>query len=213
MLGLFFLGQPVESLYGRNAFLRVYLTAIVLCSVVWCATQNLLMVTQSDPTYGRALLLGASGAVTTIVMLFILNFPKQTILFMMFIPMPAWVLGVLIVLMNLFGMQGGSQATGGQRIAYDVHLVGAAYGWLYFRTRWEVGSLWGGSWPRWLQLPQRKTTRTKLKLHRPPEAYNALEEKADAVLDKLYREGESSLTPSERKILEDYSRRMKQKHS
>jgi hypothetical protein len=61
-----------------------------------------------------------------------------------------------------------------------------------------------------LQYPRR---RPKLKLHKAPDASGALEEQADAVLDKLYREGESSLTARERKILEDYSRRMKQKHS
>ncbi len=130
------------------------------------------------------MLIGASGAVTTIVILFALNFPRQTILFMMFIPMPAWFLGVLIVLLNLFGLHGGGGGENGQRVAFDVHLVGAAYGLLFFRTHWEAGSIWPTEWPRWLQRPRRQP---KLKLHEPSESQSAIEEQADAVLEKLYR--------------------------
>jgi hypothetical protein len=46
----------------------------------------------------------------------------------------------------------------------------------------------------------------------PTSRYRELDAKADAVLAKLHREGEASLSAKERKILEDYSRRMQQKH-
>jgi len=201
MLGLFFLGQDVERLYGGKRFLQMYLTALVICSVVWAIVGEIL----GQP----GALIGASGAVTCVIMLFVLNFPRRTILFMMFIPMPAWVLGVLVILMNIFSFDPASAGAGGEhKIAYNVHLIGAAYGYLFYRTQWSFGSWWsvGGSSFR---LPRR---RPKLKVHNPESQYTALDGQADVVLDKLHREGQESLTPRERKILEDYSRRMKQKH-
>jgi hypothetical protein len=56
------------------------------------------------------------------------------------------------------------------------------------------------------------SSKPKLKVHQPEERLTVLDEQADAVLDKLHREGIESLSPRERKILEEYSRRMQQKH-
>jgi membrane associated rhomboid family serine protease len=217
MLGLFFLGQEVERHYGSKVFLRMYLTALILCSVIWGITEVIV---------GRqnASLIGASGAVTAVVMLFALNFPRRTILFMMFIPMPAWVLGVFIVVFNLFGAHSAGE---GDRVAYDVHLTGAAYGYLFFRSRWAFGSLpWFGGGGESTRPARRSggggggimsklkwpSSKPKLKVHQPEERLTVLDEQADAVLDKLHREGIESLSPRERKILEEYSRRMQQKH-
>jgi membrane associated rhomboid family serine protease len=223
MLGLFFLGQEVERQYGAKTFLRMYLTTLVLCSVVWGVTETLFI---QRPEGSTATLIGASGAVTAVVMLFAFNFPRRTILFMMFIPMPAWVLGVMIVVFNLFGANAAGPEN---RIAFDVHLTGAAYGYLFFRTRWAFGSLpffgdgtgggsstgsgkrspGGGGFFGKLRWPG---SRPKLKVHQPEERMTVLDEQADAVLDKLHREGIQNLSPRERRILEEYSRRMQQKH-
>jgi hypothetical protein len=51
-----------------------------------------------------------------------------------------------------------------------------------------------------------------LKLHDPETYYHDLDSEADALLAKIHRLGEDSLTHEERKKLEDYSRRMRQKH-
>ena len=197
MIGLFFLGQAVEELYGRRVFLRMYLTSIVLCTFVWCVTEVVV-------GYTDHFLVGASGAVTTVIILFALNFPRRTILFMMLIPMPAWILGVILVLFNLIGVRDPDART-----AYDVHLVGAAYGFLFFKTRFEFGSFVSGDFIRRLRWPKRKP---KLRVHDPEDRYRSLDAQADEVLEKLHRDGEESLTPRERRVLEDYSRRMQQKH-
>ena len=42
--------------------------------------------------------------------------------------------------------------------------------------------------------------------------YRDLDAKADRLVEKVHEEGETSLTNEERRILEDYSRRMRQKH-
>ena len=42
MLGLFFLGQEVERHYGSKLFLRMYLTALIVCSLAWGVTEVVL---------------------------------------------------------------------------------------------------------------------------------------------------------------------------
>lgn len=206
MLGLFFLGNEIEQLYGRGKFLQMYLTAIVGCGIAWSLTGFFLG--QANPDY-RSALVGASGAVTAVVILFALNFPRRMVLLMMFIPIPAWVLGVFIVLTNLWGYRhSGPEAE--SRTAYDVHLFGAAYAYLFFQTQWTFAKLL----PAWEGLRDKLPFgKPRLRIHREPtERSTSLDAQADEILAKLHREGESSLTAKERKILEEYSRRMQQKY-
>ena len=51
----------------------------------------------------------------------------------------------------------------------------------------------------------------KLKLHDPEKKLEREAEEADRILAKIHRSGESSLTSSERKTLERYSRRQREK--
>ncbi|MBN2292182.1 MAG: rhomboid family intramembrane serine protease, partial [Pirellulales bacterium] len=132
MLGLFFLGRMVEQRYGRNEFVWIYMSALVLGSVLWCLLNSIQGLPAGVP------LVGASGAITAIVMLFALNFPKQIILFMFVIPMPAWVLGVMLVLFNLFGMSGVGGEGDGPTVAYGVHLAGAGFALAYYKFRWNI---------------------------------------------------------------------------
>jgi membrane associated rhomboid family serine protease len=202
MAGLWFLGRPVEERYGKQEFLLFYLVAIVLGNVVWSGRMYL----SGQETIGGSDVvvsaLGASGAVTAVVMLFIFLYPKQTLLLMMVLPVPAWLVGVLLVVTNLW--QVNMTGVAGANVAYDIHLVGAALGAVYYKLGWKF-SRW---WPRQLggaaKLVRR---RPKLKLHVPED-----DREADRLLDKVHREGESSLTARERKILESYSRRMRDKH-
>ena len=202
MAGLWFLGRPVEERYGKQEFLLFYLVAIVLGNVVWSGRMYL---SGQETMAGSDIVLsalGASGAVTAVVMLFIFLYPKQTLLLMMVLPVPAWLVGVLLVVTNLW--QVNMTGVAGANVAYDIHLVGAALGAVYYKLGWKF-SRW---WPRQLggaaKLVRR---RPKLKLHVPED-----DREADRLLDKVHREGESSLTARERKVLESYSRRMRDKH-
>ena len=68
MLTLYFLGRQVEDKYGKWEFLRIYVAALAICGIAWC----LLRYVSGEP--GR--LVGASGAVTTVAMLFVFSFPN-----------------------------------------------------------------------------------------------------------------------------------------
>ena len=202
MLGLFFFGRSIEGVYGSRRFLGMYLTAILAGSVIWA-----LRVYLTSPEAVGISLVGASGAITAIVLLFCLHFPRQMVLFMLVIPMPAWVLGVILVFLNVSGYM--QPPGGGAPIAYDVHLIGAAYAYLFYRTGFELGQ-WIS--PDLLNKFKRLSSRPKLKVHNPDRVDEQLDRRADSVLEKLHREGEGSLSAAERKVLEEYSRRMKQKH-
>ncbi len=197
MLALFFLGRAVEELYGRAEFTRLYLVLVVVGGVAWAAVNFF------RPGTSGAWLVGASGAVTGVVILFALNFPRQTILFMFVFPMPAWVLGVLIVLADVWGAIFDRPDA---PVAVAVHLAGAAFAFLYFRQRWNFGALLQGrlAWP-WFR------SRGRLRIHRPGQDRETSdaelrEKEVDRILEKIHREGEGSLTRKERRILESASR-------
>ena len=202
MAGLWFLGRPVEERYGKQEFLLFYLVANVLGNIAWSGRRYFSGQSAIGMSDGAVIALGASGAVTAVVMLFIFLYPKQTLLLMMVLPVPAWLVGVLLVVTNL--LQVNMTGVAGANVAYDIHLVGAALAAVYYKLGWKF-SRW---MPRQLggaaKLVRR---RPKLKLHVPED-----DREADRLLDKVHREGESSLTARERKILESYSRRMRDKH-
>lgn len=205
MLGLWMFGRDVEGVYGPREILRLYLVVVVLAGIAW-ATRACLTVPE-DRWHGYVML-GASGAVTTIILLFCFLFPKRTILLMFVIPAPAWVLGALIIITNVMGMRMPESGRASGNVAYDVHLVGAAFAFLYYRFGWNLGKLT----PRIFSSPAWFKRRPQLKLHDPSSEHPSQDEEADRVLEKVNQHGIESLSSRERRVLEDYSRRMRQKY-
>ena len=75
-------------------------------------------------------MLGASGAVMAVVTLYTLFYPRREIYFF-FLPMPMWVLLGIYLVFPLFGDNG--------RVAYQAHLMGAAFAFCFklFDLRWS----------------------------------------------------------------------------
>ena len=186
MAGLFFLGRDVEEWYGKKEFTRLYLVLLVVGSVAWA------IVNRVNGLPGWVPLMGASGAVTGVVVLYALLFPRNKLLFMFFIPMPAWVLGLMVVIFDIVGATGHGDVIGGAlgqdphvNIAYAVHLAGAAFAFIYFRQRWNFGRMFQGRfhWPSMF-------TRSRLRVHRPDEDEEqgeVAEEEVDRILEKIHR--------------------------
>lgn len=204
MFVLWMFGREIEQILGRMEFLRVYLTAIVLSGLTWVIFETI----KQGPSSG-APLIGASGGVYAIMILWILNFPKRTILFMMFLPMPAWVLGVFYIVADVIGIFGSPVAgnqPGEALTAHAAHLAGAAFGFLYFRNHWNLGRFV----PARLSLSSFRL-RPRLRVHDPEQERRDLGRQVDRILEKISQEGEASLTPKERKTLEKASRRYQQR--
>ena len=197
MLVLFFLGRDVESRYGRKEFLRLYLVTLVVAGVIWAVVAKL------QGQSGAAV--GASGAIAGIVVLYALNFPRRILLLFFVIPMPAWAVGMLVVLIDLLG----ALNPGSTHIAFSAHLGGAAFALLYHRFGWNL-SRWTTGW-----LPAvRLKSRPNLRVHDPDRRGRRdqeLSQEVDRILEKIHREGEASLTRKERRILENASREYQKK--
>jgi len=207
MLALYFLGRRVEETYGTREFVLIYVVAGVFANVVYLVTY--LVGLTPDP---RVVAIGASGAVVAVVIVYAFNFPRQQVLLFFLIPMPIWVVGVLFVTLDALGAAGA----GDDHTAYVVHLGGALFGALYYLS----GVRLSGPFSRGPRLAERRA-RPQLRVvpaenddtpepvgaavesqPRPKEATEEnLEAKVDAVLEKVSKFGQESLTPEEREIL------------
>jgi membrane associated rhomboid family serine protease len=200
MLALFFLGRDVEQRYGSREFLRMYLTTLVFANVAWCVITKMTSGAEVNGIYG------ASGAIAGVVVLYVFNFPNRTLLLFFVIPMPAWLLGVGVVLYDIYGAVGDR----GSHVAYVAHLSGAAFAALYYLRGWHLTGLTG-------DLPNRVKSlfrpKPRLRVHSPDDELppSDLSVEVDKILEKIYREGEASLTPNERKTLEKASREYQRK--
>jgi membrane associated rhomboid family serine protease len=191
MFALWMFGRSVEMRLGRFEFLKFYLIAILASGIGF----TLIHLVFRNPF---SFIVGASGAVTAVVVLFIFMYPRQTLLLFGIIPMPAWLLGVLIVLSDFATAFNPNSHT-----AWEAHLIGAAFGAAYFRFRWDFGSL------KMDGLNRVFSSRPKLKIHDPETANNKLKLQADQILQKISEHGEESLTAKERKTLNKYSAQLR----
>ena len=198
MFGLWIFGRDIEGIYGKKEFLAMYLVTAVLGGLAF-ALRNMAIHDMADWSNHRVL--GASGSITAVTLLYCLHFPKRTLLLMMILPVPAWAVGLMIIVGNVVGLLGPMGHT-----AFDVHLVGAVFAIGYFKFGWRVSG-----WVPSFRLPK-VNRQPKLKLHEPNENYDELDSEGDRLLQKVSRDGMDSLTKAEQRKLEDYSRRMKQKH-
>ena len=94
-----------------------------------------------------------------------------------------------------------------------VLLTGAFFAIGYYFRGWNL---------RWLDLSaignaptrlRQRSRRMKLKLHDPEKKLQQDAAEADWILEKIHRQGESSLSSSERKTLERYSRQQREKRN
>lgn len=208
MLPLWMFGTDVEGIYGRRPFLWLYLTALTASGVGWALVGYGAGGVQAGPTP----IIGASGAVTAVLLIYCLHFPHRKIL-LMFFPVPAWLAAAIFIggdFMNALNAR--PAAPGEPQVAYVAHLAGAAYGFLFFKTQWSFYRL-APSRSAWSSF-RRRMTGTQLRVHQPdrppPRADLNMQSRVDDILEKISRSGQDSLTPEERTILENASRHYQQ---
>jgi membrane associated rhomboid family serine protease len=224
MIGLWIFGSEVEGVYGKREFYKLYISLIILAGLVSVALQN--------ATAQPSSVVGASGGVMGVAVIFACHFPRRTmLLFPLPIPIPAFLLVGLFILMDLLGTQDHQG-----NVAHWAHLGGAAFGFVYYKTGWSLFRLWPrrlnrtvtwGTGPlgkrslgkfSWPKMPWNKP---KFRIHREPEeeeeapaddylSTSRLQQRVDQLLEKISRSGESSLTDDERQFLSDASRRYQQ---
>ena len=97
MLFLYFFGRELEQIYGRRDFWIFYLAS----GIIAVLAETLLLAARG--VWGVPVL-GASGAVMAVTVLFALFYPNRTIALMFFIPAPVWVWCLIYIGVDLFGL-------------------------------------------------------------------------------------------------------------
>jgi membrane associated rhomboid family serine protease len=135
MFVLWSFGTVLEHLWGTRVFVLFYLAAAVVASISHCAVSSFLM--------GRddILALGASGAVSGLLLAYALHFPRHRILIFGIVPVPALAGVLAFVGLDLWGLIAQGRG-GGLPIGHGAHLGGALAGaliyYLYLRATYPV---------------------------------------------------------------------------
>jgi membrane associated rhomboid family serine protease len=214
-------GRELEPMYGAKDFTVLYLSAGIFSTLGWAVCTEL---AGSD-----ARMIGASGAVFAVVVLYTLFYPRRELLFMFVIPMEMWIFVGLLVGFQVYMMLRGVES----RTAVEAHVAGALYGYLF--KRFDL---------RWSRMPWNRVRRPRLRVvpadpprekpsmrpsagptwssnaassPKPAAAAVVPEEQLDARLDevlaKIAREGRGGLTDEENRVLQEASRRARNRRS
>ncbi|MBD0320071.1 MAG: rhomboid family intramembrane serine protease [Gemmatimonadetes bacterium] len=207
MLGLFFLGPPLEDRWGGKAFIRFYLVAALGGAVL------------SLFLPGRVL--GASGAVNGLLLAWALIWPNAQIYLFGVIPVKVKGRARGSVVLSLMTAAGG----GGGGVAHFAHLGGFLAAFLYLKSPWAP-SEWGevparpskrrkkenalAAWVGKKRSGPQPVASTPVTPHPSSPARRSereLLDDVDRILDKISAQGLGSLTDDERKRLDEVSRR------
>ena len=205
MLALFMFGPPVEVRLGGRTFARLY-----VLSALGGAALSLAAL----PLTGDAAILGASAAVFGVMLAFVLEWPDAPV---MIFPIPVPVRAKWLVIgFAVFSLLAGPLHWQ-PGVAHFAHLGGFAAAFLYLRG----GALLAR--PK----PARPAERSPAVLVRPPASDSGrraefsapakrrtpeatVRAEVDRVLDKISERGLESLTPEERRFLDEMSKRFRQ---
>ncbi len=202
MIVLFFFGPPLEEEWGGREFFKYY----VICGLGGVALSYVFL---------PDAIIGASAAIFGLMLAFAMLWPNMDIYLWMVFPIKAkWLVGALFLL-TLFS----AITEPGAGIAYLAHLGGIVTGLLYLKSGWRAAhgierlkSKATGGHQHLAIVPHARRDRHEAESRtesqsRPPEGDAALYDAVDEVLDKISAHGMASLTPDERKLLDDVSRR------
>ncbi|MFL5489189.1 MAG: rhomboid family intramembrane serine protease [Gemmatimonadaceae bacterium] len=223
MFTLWMFGPRLEHEWGTSAFVRFYL---------WCglggAVAHLLFAQHSA-------VIGASGAISGVLVAYALRWPDEEVYLFGVIPMKSrWLVAAMLAMNIIFALSPSS------RIDWTAHVGGMAFGWILLKL-YSVGGInrvrgWvsaapdeGEDMPR--AVPRNRSpmrdrghgvdevvarsnavvVRKRIPLQHIPKQETPKEYAArvNRVLDKISQQGMSSLTGEERRLLEDMSRKLR----
>lgn len=205
MLLLVFIGRAVLRFVTTKTFIAIYLLGGTAGALA-----GLLMQIIGGESYVHHL--GASGAVAALLGVWTVAEPHMRLTVMFVVHCTVRQLGMFYLWLNLgmgvldlvLVLTGGS----GLGIGWMAHAFGVLYGMFHYRK-------FGGS----LQLPKRKPRPKKTKPKKGDgrkivagDFGQGTEPAYNAVLDKINREGMSSLTEAEKKILSDAAENVKKQN-
>jgi membrane associated rhomboid family serine protease len=223
MFTLWMFGPRLEQEWGTRSFVQFYL---------WCglggAIAHLILAQHSA-------VIGASGAISGVLVAYALRWPDEEVYLFGVIPMKSrWLVVALLAMNIIFALSPSS------RIDWTAHVGGMAFGWIFLKL-YAVGGInrvrgWVSAVPDDSEDMPRAVPRNRaptrdrssnvdevvqrsnaivLRESKPlqhvpkqetPKEYAA---KVNRVLDKISQHGIDSLTRDERRLLEDMSRKLR----
>ena len=223
MYTLWIFGPRIEHLWGSRSFALFYL---------WCGIGGAVF---HAIFVGSGVLVGASAAIFGVMLAYAMHWPKDEIYLLGVVPMRVSTLVGLMAVMNLFL----GYTSGGGGVAYFAHLGGFAFAFLYLKKPQHVSidqlrqrvspapDVGDDMSPRAAPRPTSRSrnrdevdeivAQSKAAVKSPVRTEpakrqsqgNAKAEELDRVLDKISRHGLTSLTPGERKLLDEASKRLR----
>lgn len=217
---LWVVGREMEQTYGTRDFAGMYLSAAVFSTFCWAVVDA-----ASREHYQ---MIGASGAIMAVMVLYTMIYPRRQVTFIIF-PMEMRMLLALFLGYNVFQLLIHSD----EPVAFASHLGGAAYGYLFkvgnlrlsrldhlfdrrpklrivsaetrepTPTRATVGPVWSSNSP----APAPKSASSFVGTD------ENFDEKLDQILVKIAQSGRGALSDDENRILEEASRRARNRRS
>jgi membrane associated rhomboid family serine protease len=129
-------GKVLEEVLGSVRFLKIYLGSGFVGSLGHCFVSAFIL---HRPDLQA---LGASGAISGVLVFFALMFPKEKVYLLGLIPLPAFWAIVMYVALDFWGLMSQVQGSG-MPIGYGAHLGGALAGatsFFYYRSQLRFDS-------------------------------------------------------------------------
>ena len=207
MIMLFVFGSPVESRMGSRTFLLYYLS---------CGLGAALFSLGLSAVVSVGPFVGASGAVLGVAVAFAMFWPDAELLvFPIPIPLKARTFVLALLALDFLGA-----VYFNDEVAHVAHLGGALSGYLFFRLQAlsrrsphpppraveRVVMVQSGS-----SEPEGRTPPVPIRPRRRPDG-DPVAAEVDRVLDKINEKGIGSLTPAERRFLDEVAKQKKQEN-
>jgi membrane associated rhomboid family serine protease len=223
MWGIWIFGRPLEFRIGPHRFLNLYLISGLVGGLVWLAFNNSTIKFETDwgivdtGMYPRVL--GASGALFGVMVAAAMVAPNlRYMLLIPPIPVRLKTLVAVYAAIEIFAVRSGQRSGG---VAHLAHLGGLIGGYFYmvFNVPGSGSGISRGiqkTWSRlrsWFRRRSFNASSTRQQDSRRRHSGTNSDDPAetiDEILDKIGREGLSSLTPAERQKLEEARNRLKQ---
>lgn len=203
MLMLYVFGSAVESRMGSRNFILYYLFCGVGAAVFALLLAGMMPV---------GAFVGASGAVLGVAVAFASFWPDaELIVFPIPFPIKARTLVIGLVVLDVVG----SRLWPGDGIAHLAHVGGALFGFIFFRVQWWLARRGPAEPVRSVERvvmvqsgssePDQRTPVTPMRPRRQIDS-DPVTAEVDRVLDKISERGISSLTPAERRFLDEVAK-------
>jgi membrane associated rhomboid family serine protease len=200
LLYLWMFAGELEQIWGSRRFIRFYL----ICGLGGGILIAFINYLTYNPSYMGPVTVGASGAIFGILIAYGMIWPNREILIFFVFPVKIKYFMIVLVLIQFFGTLNMASGAGTSNISYSGHLGGLITGFIlmYTMMRRPVSS------PKKKQSADKSVISKAFKKARVKKKKKDIETRIkakkiiDELLEKIARDGMSSLSPKERKDLE-----------